>query len=311
VSARVLPLIADPDVPGALGHDDAFTAALHVIAARHALDVTGAIRVAYGSSPVYLTDALAVKLVPPQWVPELEREIVAMTRAHGRLPVRTPGVVATGELDGWRYLVSERLPGRSARELLPTLTTRERIDLAAALGESLAALHRVPCDDLPTLTVDWDAFARERAAACAGFQKKYGFVDAALASLPQLLADATPLVPDTTRVLLHADLHHEHALLEHRHGAWALTGLIDFGDAAVGHPDYELVTPVFLVVGDHWEALRVFFDAMGFRCDERASRRLMAWSVMHRFNALSRYLPAPYGADALEHLRARYWPVFA
>jgi hypothetical protein len=50
---------------------------------------------------------------------------------------------------------------------------------------------------------------------------------------------------------------------------------------------------------------------MGFRCDERASRRLMAWSVMHRFNALSRYLPAPYGADALEHLRARYWPVFA
>lgn len=32
---------------------------------------------------------------------------------------------------------------------------------------------------------------------------------------------------------------------------------------------------------------------------------------MHRFNALSRYLPAPRGADALETLRARYWPTEA
>ena len=43
----------------------------------------------------------------------------------------------------------------------------------------------------------------------------------------------------------------------------------------------------------------------------RTSRVVMAWSVMHRFNALSRYLPAPRGADALERIRARYWPVLA
>lgn len=312
VTARLLPHVPDPDAPGAMRlDDDVFADALRAVAARHGLDLAGAARMPYGSSPVFTTDALAVKIVPPKWVPELARETVALERAHGRLPVRTPGVIATGALDDWRYLVSDRLHGTPARDLLPTLTERERVDLAEALGAALAALHRVPCDDLPTLTVDWEAFAQERVAACAAFQRKHGFEDEALAALPELLADAAPLVPDARRVLMHADLHHEHALLEQRSGAWALTGIIDFGDAAVGHPDYELVTPVFLVVKDHREALRAFFDAVGFRCDERASRRLMAWSVLHRFNALSRYLPAPRGADALERIRARYWPVLA
>lgn len=307
---RHLPHVADPDAPGALKlADAAFAPALAELARRHGLDLAGAARSPTGSSPVFLTASLAVKLVPPKWAPELAREVVATARVHGRLPVRTPAVVADGALEGWRYLVTERLPGTSARDLLPTLTDRERVDLGRAVGETIAALHRVFCDDLPELAADWDAFARERAAACGAFQRRHGFEDEALAALPALLEDGAPLVPDGRRALLHADLHHEHVLLERRAGAWALSGVIDFGDAVVGHPEYELVTPVFLVVGPHPEALGALFDAAGFACDERASRRLMAWSAMHRFNALSRYLPAPRGPDALETLRRRYWPV--
>lgn len=306
----VLPCVADANAPGAMRLADAlFAPALTVLSQRHAVSLAHATRAATGSSPVFLTDTLAVKLVPPQWCAELEREVLAMARVSGRLPVRTPDVVATGELDGWRYLVSERLPGVSAREVHTTLNDRERVALGRAVGEVLAALHRVPCDDLPALAVDWNAFAQERAGACVDLQLRHGFEAHALASWPMLLAEAAPLVPDARRALLHADLHYEHVLLEQRGGAWTLTGVLDFGDAVRGHPEYDLITPVFLVVGAHREALRALFEAAGFRCDERTSRRMMAWSVMHRFNALTRYLPTPRSPDALTILRERYWPV--
>lgn len=310
--APLLPLIADPDAPGAMRLDDArFAPALAVIARRHALDLSGAARCRYGSSPVFLTERLAVKLVPPQWAPELERESVALARIEGRLPVETPAVVAVGGLEGWRYLVTRRLGGVSLRDLRDTLSPRERVALAGDVGASLAALHRLPCDDLPTLTVDWPRFAEARVAACMDFQRRHGLGEAAVEAIPAVLAGGAPLVPDARRALLHADLHHEHVMLTQRDGTWTLSGLLDLGDAVVGHPDYELVTPAFFVVDASTGARAAFFDAVGFRCDERASRRLMAWSVLHRFNALSRYLTAPHDAQVFESLRARYWPVLA
>ncbi len=292
--------------------DDAlFAPALAVIAQRHALDLSGAARCRYGSSPVFLTERLAIKLVPPQWAPELERESVALTLIEGRLPVETPAVVALGGLEGWRYLVTRRVSGVSLRDLRDQLSPRERVTLAGDVGASLAALHRLPCDDLPTLTVDWPRFAEARVAACVDFQRRHGLGDAAVEAIPAVLAAGAPLVPDARRALLHADLHHEHVMLTQRDGAWTLSGLLDLGDAVVGHPDYELVTPAFFVVDASTEARAAFFDALGFRCDERASRRMLAWSVLHRFNALARFITAPHDERVFEQLRALHWPVLA
>lgn len=214
-------------------------------------------------------------------------------------------------MEGWRYLVTRRLPGASLRDLGGSLSQRERVALAEDAGAALSTLHRLRCDHLVSLTVDWHRYAAERVAASADFQRRRGLSEAAVEAIPSVLAAGDPLVPDDRRALLHADLHHEHVMLEQRGGAWALSGIIDLGDAVVGHPDYELVTPAFFVVDTSREARAAFFDAMGFRCDERASRRMMAWSVMHRFNALSRYAPAPHDERLFDSLRARYWPVLA
>ncbi len=312
MTARLLPHIPDVDAPGALRLDDAvFAPALGVIAARHALDLDGVARSARGSSPVFLTSRHAVKLVPPQWREELVRERDATTALDGRLPVRTPAVVATGTLDDWSYLVTTRLPGVALRELGDALSLREQVALAEAVGATLAALHATPFDLAPSLAAPWEPFVDARIEACAGFQRRHGLDAAAVEAVPAVVAAGAPLDVDGRRALLHADLHHEHVLLERRDGAWTLTGVLDLGDAVVGHPEYDLVTPAFFVVGPAREARAAFFDAAGLRCDERASRRMMAWSVLHRFNALARFVHAPHGAGVFEALRARYWPVTA
>lgn len=286
-----------------------YAAALAEVAARHGFDVAGAARSPRGTSAVFLTSTHAVKLVPPPWLAELPRETLALERVHGRLPVRTPAVHASGTLDGWGYLVTERLPGVALRELLAVLDDDARVAVAQQVGEALAALHEVPCADLPLLTPDWSAFAEERAEACGPFQRGRRLAPAAADALPDLLARGRPWVPDGRRALLHADLHHEHVLLEERGGAWRVTGLIDFGDVVVGHPEYDLITPAFFVAGANPQRLRALFAGAGFVCDLAASRRLMAWSAMHRFNALARFLPDDHGADAFETLRRAYWPV--
>lgn len=312
MTAPLLPPVADAPAWDALRVPDAvYAAAVAAVGARHGFDVSHSARSPRGTSPVFLTDDRAVKLIPPPWAHELAREVAALERVHNRLPARTPAVLATGALDDWRYLVTERLPGVSLREVAQTLSPAARVAVAAQTGEVLAALHAVPCDGLAALTPDWNSFADERAAACVAFQRQYRLAEAAVAEIPAMLARAAPWVPDDRRALLHADLHHEHVLLTPRGDTWNVTGVIDFGDVVVGHPEYDLVTPVFFVARDDRDALRALFAGAGFRCDEAASRRMMAWSTMHRYNALARFLPADHGADALEALRARYWPVTA
>ncbi len=287
---------------------DPLSRALGVIADRHALSLDNATPASTGSAPVFLTERWAIKLVPPQWQRELEAELIATERVHGKLTARTASVRARGAIDAWSYAVFERLDGTSLRDARDALSDSDRQSIAAQLGEALRSLHAVSTDGLDLLHVDWDAFAIERVRLAPTFQAKHGLSRPALDSLAPLFERARPLVVDDRRALLHADLHHEHILLAQQNGRWKLHALLDFGDAVVGHPEYELVTPVFLAVGPHRDALLALFSAMGFRCDERSAARLTAWSAMHKFNALSRFLPRDHGADALSILRETYWP---
>lgn len=288
--------------------EPALDAALAVIRARHALASDAITRADTGSSPVFLLDDCAVKLVPPQCKGELEREVCALAAVHGALTVRTPAVRATGALDAWSYMITERVEGVSLRAAQGSIDEADRRRISAQVGEALASMHAVSTRGLDALACDWDEFTRVRIAAAPEFQRRTGLHPAAIERLPAWLERAAPLVIDERRALLHGDLHHEHALLVRDGDRWSLGAILDFGDAIIGHPEYDLITPAFFVAGPRAEALRALFAGAGWPCDARASRRLTAWSALHQFNALARFLPAEHGADALELLRQRYWP---
>jgi hygromycin-B 7''-O-kinase len=288
--------------------EPAFASALGVIRARHGLTSETVSRAETGSSPVFLLDDCAVKLVPPQWRMEFDREVLALEAAHDKLTVRTPAVRATGTIDAWTYMVTERCAGVSMKVAGPSMDAGARRRVSAQVGEALASLHGVSTRGLDALRCDWREFARARIAAVQGFQRRTGLHESAVERIAAVLEEAAPLIVDDRRALLHGDLHHEHALVERDGDRWNLVGVIDFGDAVIGHPEYDLVTPAFFVAGPDRGALLAMFDAMGFVCDERSSRRLAAWSALHQYNALARFLPANHRADALDELRARYWP---
>lgn len=260
-----------------------------------------------GSLPVYdLGDELVLKLYPVADIDDLATEEPVMRALHGRLPVPTPEVVATGRFDDWGYLLMTKLPGRDLRSLWPALDQDAKRSLARSAGEALAVLHEVPAP--PIGPPDWDRFIKGQRHTAVERQERVKLDPYWLRQIPDFL-DSVELEP-VPSVLLHTEFSDAHLLAAPRDGGLALTGLFDFEPAMCGHPDYDLLAPgVFLARGDK-AVWREFLHGYGVRAEQAPglARRVMAYALLHRFANLPwsfKTIPAP-GIGTLDDL-ADHW----
>ena len=90
--------------------------------------------------------------------------------------------------------------------------------------------------------------------------------------------------PDADRRLLHADLHDHHVFVEHGH----LVGLVDWGDAIVADPYYELAALHLLTFNADRRLLAAFLDSYGWPSDPDFARRAMSMALIYQFDVLHR-----------------------
>lgn len=265
-----------------------------------------------GSVPVYAVgDHLVLKLFPPigreHWVVE-DR---VLRRLDGGLPVPTPRVKESGQFDGWGYILMTRLGGEPLTEVWARTGERDRDRLAAQLGTALAALHEVKLPDLGP--PDWRRFLADQRAGCVARQRERGLGERWRAQIPEFL-ESVPL-PDSSPVLLHTEVMREHLLVGAGPGGeWSLSGLFDFEPAMMGAREYEFASSGLFVSRGDGRFLRRLLTAYGYpddRLDERLSRRLLAYTLLHRYSDLPWYmeeLPVP-SARTLDELAAHWWPL--
>jgi hygromycin-B 7''-O-kinase len=86
-------------------------AALDQIMAKHQLVSSHWIRAALGRNSVFMSPTAVIKLGPPMWQGEMQREAAALGAIAGRLPVATPPLLAVGTFDSWEYMVQAPVPG--------------------------------------------------------------------------------------------------------------------------------------------------------------------------------------------------------
>ena len=167
--------------------------------------------------------------------PDVTREIALLELVRRRVPIPVPAPVAAG--DAW--IAYPLLAGISALTLDPQLRAGLAGPLAASLGEVLARLWATPraeveglAEDDRTPLAEWRDEAAELAADLAD-------------ELPEPVRRglerffAAPLPPAArARVFSHNDLGCEHVLVEPEAGA--ITGIIDWSDAAVVDPAKDL-----------------------------------------------------------------------
>ncbi|MEV4461019.1 aminoglycoside 3'-phosphotransferase/choline kinase family protein [Microbispora sp. NPDC049633] len=271
-------------------------------------------RFAGGSLPVYAVgDRHVLKLYPEVYLPEqYDTELTVLRAVEGRLPVATPRVLEAEHLDGWSCILMTRLPGESLAEAWPRIPRDDRVELAAAVGETLAVLHSVSSPGLDAVVGphDWDGFLRTRRDACVAHHRADGLEEAWLAQIPDFL-DSVELTPSAP-VLLHTEVMREHLMVVRDGDGWRLSGLFDFEPAMRGAREYEFASVgLFLSCGEGG-ILRRLLLAYGYRdrdLGEELSRRLLAYALLHRYSSLAWYLtrlPAP-PRPTLDLLATHWW----
>ncbi len=133
----------------------------------------------------------------------------------------------------------ERMPGVALLERGGTLGPARLAEVASDLGRFIAALAAVPVEQVGALLPSDDATHDEYLAeAAATYERHRDAIPLAHRERVERFLKA-PAPPDSsTRCVTHHDLGAEHVLVQ---GAEArITGIIDWSDAAVADPAYDL-----------------------------------------------------------------------
>lgn len=283
----------------------AWAPAALAVCRRHRLDPgDGGVRMGGpGTFPVAVVGGRwAVKLGGPWWSGteclDRERDAYEAMAARPGLPV--PRLVAAGTLDGgWRYLVLTVVRGRSLRAVAPTAA------VARWLGATLADVHAVPVPPgLAVLRPGWDgylAWIADARAAAVDRHRAYGTL------APHLLEELGEWLPEPAALcdrsgpaaLLHGDLHADHVIVD---GDGRGAAVLDFSDAIVGDPRYEL-GPLLDAFGCDRALLAAYLDGAGHPRPDPAST--LATALLHGFDQLGDAGVDTSGARNLDDLAER------
>jgi hypothetical protein len=178
--------------------------------------------------------AMLMHAPPPHEDPAPFLDVAHWLNGHG---LRAPAILAEDASAGW--VLTEDFGNDRMRDWLDTNPAEERAAYEAAV-DALAALHRLPPG--PFAPYDMAVYQREAAlltewwCPAQGLEvDAQGYVEAWDAVLAPVLARQTP------GVTVLRDYHAENIMLLGGR-AGAPQGLIDFQDALVGHPAYDLVS---------------------------------------------------------------------
>lgn len=314
----LLPHVSSPDeYRNALRETAAFVQAVGLVAREHGLPGAPPERFTNGSSPVFaLGDALVVKFYAALYHDTFLGEVAALRHVHGRVGMATPGVIASGEMDGWGYVVMERVRGCDMREAWDEMGRDDQLSVVRRTGEAAARLHAIPAEGVgEALRVDWPAFVARQTETAVEKHREAGLGEEWLRQIPAWLetVELEPAEANPSPVLLHTELMRDHVLVAPAGGGgWEVTGLIDFEPSMVGHRDYEMASVgLFISRGDP-ELFSAFLR--GYGTDPRsvtreARRRWLAWTLLHRYGKLSWYLEFMPATErrTLDALAERWW----
>jgi hygromycin-B 7''-O-kinase len=260
------PRVDQPRYGTHLGDVDYWSPYVACVLSRHGVAAKEVEAPFVGTFPTFLAGDVVVKMFGPTFDgPATHAAELGMHRllsVHPAIPA--PALIADGWLfddePRWPYLITTRLPGVAIREV-----ARGRFDyraVAHTLGAATGRLHQLPA---PTAVAERDVLPVSRADARERL-RRFGLPDHLAEQVPDYLADALP--PDT---LVHADITADHVFVS----GGELVGVIDWGDAIVADPYYELVAVYFDAFDGERRLLTEFLDGYGWDRGDDFPRRAL------------------------------------
>ncbi len=294
---------------------DVWQQAAAEICARNNIPRTSLRRLPQGENILFFVDErLVIKIFAP-FRENYLRELAALRFAQGKLSIKTPEVMHTGEIEGWSYLVMTQINGQASREVWESINMRNKVEIISHLGAAMKELHAHAAPLAQSaLNRDWHGFIEHQARTSVERQRACDANPEWLESLPAYIAARLELLPKVYEpVFLHGDVHAGNVLLTESRGCWQIAGLIDFGDSLCGFYEYDFVAPSVIMVQGNRELQRALLLAYGYneaQLDLNLRARLMLLTVLYECSDLRKYALrlAPDAVHlTLDELEAAIW----
>ncbi len=284
--SRLLPQIQDRKRYNELFRDDkVWDPAICYLVKLHHLE--GSIsRSAFGSHVVYRAGPVWIKLMAPLFAGDMKFEISGLRMVQNKLTIPTPQILFEGELEGWKYVVLSHVEGQPIRNIWSTQSDDQKLKASIQMAQIVQQLKGVPADSVIQNRFHWNEFIKSQYENIESIQASKELSEPWLKNVKSFMAEFDLSEFQTSNpVFLHADLTSDHFLVNEDN----ISGVIDFADCQVGHPDYELLAPAGFIFKGQKTFLRHFLIHCGFSLKQLTSsfsHKLMAWTLLHRYCAI-------------------------
>lgn len=292
-----------------------FEEAVKLILNRHHLPLKSLSIFSEGTNIVFSYDnRKVIKLFPPFHQEHFKSEGLVLKALEGKLSVKTPELYYEGEIAGWPYLIMSQLVGTLLEKLWDGLDHQNKLIIVKELGSLIKEVHSLPTEGLEAIDCHWNRFIEKQIAACVAHHHTKKLNPDLIQQIPSYMEHVKHSLFNIEKpVILTGEYTPMNFLVRNIGGIWHIGGLIDFGDAMLGHYKYDLLGPgAFLIQGDK-ELLKAFLEAYGFlpnELHETLSRELTALMLLHQYSNLNvqvRIRGWENKVSALEELEKLVW----
>ncbi|MDR3502807.1 MAG: aminoglycoside 3'-phosphotransferase/choline kinase family protein [Legionella sp.] len=244
-----------------------------------------------GTNIVFSYDnKLVIKLFPPVHQDQFESERLILKALEGKLSVKTPALKYEGELAGWPYLIMTQLDGTLLETLWHKLDQNNKLVIMQELGSLIKEVHSLPTQGLESIDCHWKLFIENQIMGCIENHKVKNLSTSLLQQIPSYIDLVKESILNIEQpVILTGEYTPMNFLVTNIDGIWHIAGLIDFGDAMLGHYKYDLLGPGAFLIQGNTELLKTFLSAYGFlpkELNDDLSQQLTALMLLHKYSNL-------------------------
>ena len=248
-------------------------------------------------------ESRVIKIFPPFHRDQFETERLVLKHLQGKLSVNTPILEYQGDVSGWPWLVFSKLQGTLLETLWEHLSLENKLVLIRELGALIREVHALPIEGMDC---HWPEFIDTQLRHCKEHHQKKGLPANLLQELPAWLHPVEKSLRVLKNpVLLTGEYTPMNLLVQQVEGIWHLSGLLDFGDAMTGLPEYDLLGPAAFLIQGNKALLREFLLAYGYEPKEMTgafSHRMTALMLLHQYSNLDVQIRIPGWKDEVRNL---------
>jgi hygromycin-B 7''-O-kinase len=290
---NLLPQPADAEAYSKLFKQDTpWESAIQFLSDKYALTGDRS-RAKRGSHIVYRVGNSWIKLMAPLFAKDMVYEIAGLTSVQEQLSVASPQIIANGLIENWPYLIVTHIEGDRIGEVWSKLSDENKIHLARQMGATTKSLQNCRPDQVVSDRNNWNSFIKDRLKNLVPHHRAKKMSEKWLQTLPHFMDQFSPeeFLCDNP-VFLHADLTWDHFLVHTINNQPHISGVIDFADCRIGHPEYDIPATAAFILKSQDAPLREYLLSLGYKdleLNSRFSEKMLAWTCLHYYSDLKNY----------------------